>query len=200
MVLLFTIFIFISVQDAQIGGPCEGCMALYEYRGKTLTPRDTLADFHLQGPKMKISGTVFNKDGKTPASSIIIYLYHTDQNGVYPKKGDEKGWGKRHGYLRGWAKTDENGKYEFYTLKPAAYPGRNVPAHIHITIKEPRLKEYYIDDILFDDDPYLTSSERNKRRNRGGPGIIELVRNRNGLLECKRDIILGMNIPNHPKK
>jgi len=200
MVLLFTIFIAISFQEPKVGGPCEGCEAIYEYGSKVLTQSDTLADFHLNGPKMKISGTVFHRDGKTPASSVIIYLYHTDQNGIYPKKGNEKGWGRRHGYLRGWTKTNSDGKYEFYTLKPAAYPSRSNPAHVHITIKEPGLNEYYIDDILFEDDPYLTSTKRNNRRNRGGPGIISLFKNKNGLLVCKRDIVLGMNIPNYPKK
>ncbi len=45
-------------------------------------------------------------------------------------------------------------------LKPAAYPGRTDPAHIHITIKEPDKSEYYIDDFLFDDDPLLIEHER----------------------------------------
>lgn len=70
-------------------------------------------------------------DGVTPASGVVIYLYHTDQTGHYPKKGDEKGWGSKHGYLRGWVKTDRKGFYKFVTLRHATYPGRDEPGHIH---------------------------------------------------------------------
>jgi protocatechuate 3,4-dioxygenase, beta subunit len=37
---------------------------------------------------------------------------------VYTVKGDETGWGKRHGYLRGWMKTNEKGGHKFFTLMP----------------------------------------------------------------------------------
>ena len=67
------------------------------------------------GEKLIISGIVFYADGETPAEGIIIYIHHTNTEGVYPKKGSEKGNGQYHGYLRGWMKTDSNGKYEFET-------------------------------------------------------------------------------------
>ncbi len=86
---------------------------------------------------------------KTPAEGVIIYLYHTDATGHYPVKQDSKGWEKRHGYLRGWMRTNEKGEYKFATMRPVAYPGGTEPAHIHMIIKEPGINEYYIDDILF---------------------------------------------------
>jgi protocatechuate 3,4-dioxygenase, beta subunit len=182
-----------------IGGQCEGCEAIYEspVPFEKLTAVDTLPDFYNTGPKLVISGMVYKADGRTPAKDIVIYVYHTDQNGLYPKKGNESGWGKRHGYIRGWAKTDKNGAYQFVTLKPAAYPGRNIPAHIHITIKEPDKNEYWIDEYLFDDDPLLTKEERQKQENRGGNGIIKLSPNK-AYLQGKRNIILGKNIPGYP--
>ena len=68
---------------------------------------------------------------------------------------DTTGWGERHGYIRGWVKTNERGEYKFYTLRPGAYPGRNNPEHIHITVKEPGMNEYFIDDYHFADDTIL---------------------------------------------
>ena len=116
-----------TVIKKKVGGGCEGCEAIYEspVSFEKLSSIGTLPDFNDPGPKIEISGIVYQRDGKTPAKDVVIYIYHTDQKGVYPKRGDEKGWGKRHGYIRGWVKTDKKGIYKFYTQKPAAYPGRS---------------------------------------------------------------------------
>ncbi len=180
-----------------VGGPCEGCEALFEYGSKKLTTIDTLSDFKDYGPKLQVTGTIYQRDGKTPVSDVILYVYHTNQSGIYPTKGNEKGWEKRHGYLRGWVKTDATGTYSFYTLRPAAYPQGKDPAHIHATLKEPSTTAYYLDDYVFDDDPLLTESIRKRERNRGGSGIIHLKKNDDGMLVAHRDIILGMNIPDY---
>jgi protocatechuate 3,4-dioxygenase, beta subunit len=37
--------------------------------------------------------------------------------------------------LRGWAKTDNNGRFEFSTIKPPPYPNRYVRAHIHVHVR-----------------------------------------------------------------
>jgi protocatechuate 3,4-dioxygenase beta subunit len=182
-----------------IGGLCEGCEAIYEspVRFEHLPSTDTLPDFYEAGPKLEISGVVYEADRKTPAKNVVVYVYHTDQTGRYSTKGDETGWGKRHGYIRGWMKTDEKGYYRFYTLKPAPYPGRNAPAHIHIIIKEPDKNEYWIDEYLFNDDPLLTAEEKERQEKRGGNGIITLTP-QNGFLHGERDIFLGRNIPGYP--
>ena len=107
------------------------------------------------------------------------------------------GWARRHGYIRGWVKTDADGKYTFYTFRPVAYPNGREPEHIHITVKEPNKNEYYIDAFMFEDDPLLTSSARRSLPNRGGSGIV-LPTVKKGILTVERDIILGLNIPNIP--
>jgi len=180
-----------------VGGRCEGCEALLEYGSKTLTPVDTLPDYNHPGPKLIVQGTIYKRDGKTPAPNVILYLYHTDQSGIYPTHENETGWAKRHGYLRGWIKTDASGRYTFYTLKPAAYPNNKIPAHLHATIKEPDTNAYWIDEYLFDDDPYLTREERERQEKRGGKGILSLQKNTDGIWVAERDIILGMNIPGY---
>lgn len=180
-----------------VGGGCEGCEAVFEYGSKKLTWTDTLPDFNENGPKLEISGTIYHRDGKTPAKDIILYIYHTDQTGRYKTKGNETGWGKRHGYIRGWIKTNADGKYKFYTLRPAAYPGEKNPQHIHPVIKEPGFREYWIDEYLFDDDPILGKAERERQQGRGGAGILKTTKDPNGIWIAKRDIILGKNIPGY---
>lgn len=179
-----------------VGGPCEGCEAIYEYGDKVLTNTDTLPKFRESEPKLKITGTIYEKDGKSPAEDVIVYIYQTNREGIYETKGNEKGWARRHGFIRGWIKTGKDGKYTFYTFRPGAYPGRNVPEHIHFTVKEPDRNEYYIDDIHFLDDPLLTESAKKGARNRGGNGIVQ-PQLQNKILTVQRDIILGMNIPDY---
>jgi len=182
--------------DILVGGPCEGCEAIHEYGDKKLATIDTLPGFKENEPKLKIMGTVFQKDGKTPAEDVILYIYHTNRKGIYETKGDEEGWARRHGFIRGWVKTNANGNYTFYTFRPASYPDRNVPEHIHLTVKESDKNEYYLEGYHFDDDPLLTNSERVKLRKRGGSGIVtpELI---GGIYLVQRDIVLGLNIPDY---
>lgn len=184
-------------QGTLVGGPCEGCEAIFEYGDKSLTPVDTLPDFDDPGPKLKVTGTVYQKDRKTPAADVILYIYHTNQKGIYPTKGDETGWARRHGYIRGWIKTDADGKYTFYTLKPGTYPSRSAPAHIHAILLEPNGKYYWIESYHFDDDPLLTESDRSPVSPRGGRSGVLTLRKNGELLVGERHIILGSNIPNY---
>lgn len=184
--------------DKPVGGSCEGCEAIHESPvpfGK-LTNLCWLPDWNEAGTRLAVNGVVYNPDG-SPAPGVVIYIYHTDQAGIYPVRSGDTGWGKRHGYLRGWMRTNEKGEYKFFTLKPASYPeGRN-PAHIHVTIKEPGLNEYWIDEFLFDDDPFLTTEARKNCRDRGGSGIIR-TKDVGQMLKAERNIFLGKNIPGHP--
>ena len=186
-----------SRSKGHVGGRCEGCEAIFEspIPFEKLTNTDTLPDFNEAGPKIRISGIVYQQDGKTPAKDVVIYVYHTDQTGYYTPGKNAKGWEKRHGYIRGWVKTDKNGFYQFFTLRPAAYPSRRDPQHIHITIKEPDLNEYWIDEFLFADDPLL--QKNNQQKPRGGNGILKMVPG-NGMAQATRDIILGLNVPDYP--
>lgn len=198
LILAGTLFSSCQAQQtsALVGGPCEGCEAVYEYGDIVLTNVDTLPDFQLNEPKLKITGTVFQNDQKTPASDVIIYIYHTNRAGKYISKGTSQNWERRHGYIRGWVKTKEDGKYTFYTFRPGAYPGGSEPEHIHITVKEPNKNEYYLDEYVFDDDPLLTQRERTDLQNRGGSGIVIPVQSKGSYI-IERDLILGQNVPNY---
>lgn len=188
-------------KEIKVGGNCEGCEAIYEspVAFEQLNEVDTLPDFMEPGPKIEINGIVYQPDGKTPAPGIILYIYHTDQKGIYATKGNEKGWAKRHGYIRGWIKTDKNGFYRFYTLRPAAYPDRRTQQHIHITVKEPGKSAYWIDTYQFDDDPLLPEGEKTRPFPKGGSGVLKTA-TKDGMLRATRNIILGFNIADYPKQ
>jgi protocatechuate 3,4-dioxygenase beta subunit len=192
--------------ETKVGGNCEGCEAIYEspVAFDKLNEVDTLPDFNEPGPKIEISGIIYQRDGKTPAAGVILYIYHTDQKGNYSTRGNDpdsnrEGWGKRHGYIRGWVKTNAAGQYKFYTLVPASYPNSSNPKHIHPTIKEPGKSEYWIDEFVFADDPLLPDKERYRSKPVGGNGVLK-TEMRNGMLRANRNIILGFNVADYPKE
>ena len=194
-----------SVQAAgnalTVGGGCDGCEIIFSEAPSfdSLHSVDTLPDFNEKGAKLVINGIIYLEDGITPAPNVVLYIYHTDQTGLYTPGENQSGPARRHGRIRGWMKTNEKGEYKFYTLRPVAYPSRNIPAHIHPVIKEPRFNEYYIDEYLFDDDPLLTKSERMKQEGRGGDGIV-VLKEKDGMLYGERNIYLGKNIPGYPQQ
>lgn len=199
LTLAFGIVSFIPKK--RVGGPCEDCAAIYE----NPVPFEQLKSFTIlpgttwEGKKpMGINGTVFKSDGKTPAPGVVLYLYHADETGHYPKKGNEKGWAKQHGYLRGWVRTDQNGAYKFGCLRPGP-SGSTEPANIHVIVKEPGINEYYIDDFLFSDDPLLTAERRQLLLNRGGSGIVKIFDVGN-MFKGERNIYLGQHISDYPVK
>jgi protocatechuate 3,4-dioxygenase beta subunit len=146
----------------------------------TLVPPDET------GEPMMISGTIYQPDGKAPAEGIVLYVYHTDATGYYSQ--DDDPYNPR---LRGWMKTGKDGRYEFRTIKPAPYPKRTTPAHIHAQIFSDNIREYSIDEYLFEGDPLLTPEERAKLTGRGGPGaIVKLTRGDDGILRGVRDVRL----------
>ena len=183
-----------------VGGGCDGCEIMFVGMPKNITSVDTSAGWTEKGQKVLVTGTAFKIDGKTPVPNVIIYYWQTDNNGYYASTNgvDEKA--KRHGHIRGWVKTDENGKYSIYTIRPAPYPKSDIPAHIHLSIKEPNIKnEFYIDEFVFDDDKLLTSAKRRALENRGGSGILRVLIS-GDLQIAEHNIILGLNTPNYPDK
>jgi protocatechuate 3,4-dioxygenase, beta subunit len=181
-----------------IGGGCDGCELMHIGMPTNINSADTSAGWNEKGQKLLVTGTVYKPDGKTPAPNVIIYYWQTDTDGYYSprKEMDEKA--KRHGHIRGWVKTDQNGKYFIYTIRPCPYPKEDIPSHIHTSIKEPTIdNEYYIDEFVFDDDPLLTREKRNSLENRGGSGVLRILIS-GDLQIAEHNIILGLNIPNYP--
>ncbi len=189
-----------------VGGTFENSEFTYYGIPKHNSSTDTSSGWSQQGQKILLTGIVYQQDGKTPASGVLLYYYQTNTDGKYLHKPEEKRsmppneLGQTHGYIRGWVETDTTGKYYIYTVRPGTYPTNDEPAHIHVTVKEPNeFKEYYIDDFVFDDDKLLTSTKRQRMENRCGSGILRLVQ-KGDLQIGERNLILGLNIPNYPNK
>ncbi len=183
-----------------VGGGCETCEYMYLGTPSEIDSVSYSPGWAEKGQKLLVTGRVYKIDGKTPAANIIVYYWQTDSDGLYsPKEGMVEGT-QRHGHIGGWVKTDENGKYSIYTIRPAPYPNSNEPAHIHIVIKEPNIaNEYYIDEFVFDDDMLLLPAmKRRPPENRGGSGILRLLV-KNDLQIAEHNIILGLNIPDYPE-
>jgi protocatechuate 3,4-dioxygenase beta subunit len=182
--------------DRVVGSACEDCEMMFEGMPQNLSWQTTIAGPNEPGEQLIMSGTIYKNDGKTPAPDVILYVYHTDHKGLY-SPAPKQTHAKRHGHLRGWVKTDAQGRYEFKTIRPASYPNSKNPQHIHPLIKEPGTTLYWIDEFLFADDPVLSEQEKSHQEERGGSGIITLKKNEKGVWVGKRDIVLGMNIPNY---
>lgn len=182
--------------DRVVGGGCDGCEAIYAGLPASVGSETTIAPEAEPGERMEIRGVVFQRDGKTPAPKVLLYFWHTDVTGHYVPAPEQTGLARRHGKLRGWVRTNERGEYKFQSIRPAAYPGRTVPAHVHVVVKESDKNEYYLDDFLFDDDPILTAEQRARLENRGGSGVMKMSR-KDGVWQGRRDIVLGQNIPNY---
>jgi protocatechuate 3,4-dioxygenase beta subunit len=185
---------------APVGGGCEGCELMFVGMPANITSSDTSPGWTERGQKLLVTGVVYERDGKTPAPNVVLYYWQTNSDGYYsPSQGlDERA--RRHGHIRGWVKTDASGRYTLRTIRPAPYPHGDIPAHIHLSIKEPRIaNEYFIDDFVFDDDELLTAQKRNRLENRGGSGILK-VSTSGEVQVSAHDIVLGLNIPNYPNR
>ena len=76
--------------------PCDGgqgCDEIYlecPVPLDNLNEIDTFPDFTSDANKMLVSGRVFLPDGKTPAPGVVVYAYHTNQQGIYPQLNNAK--------------------------------------------------------------------------------------------------------------
>jgi protocatechuate 3,4-dioxygenase beta subunit len=178
-----------------VGGPCQGCEAVLDFGDRQLSPTDTLPEFDDNEPKIKITGTIYESDGKTPAEGVILFVHQTNADGVYPKRDGETGWERSYGYIHGWVRTGADGRYTFFTFRPGKYATQ--PAHIHPIVLEPNGKYYWVGAYFFADDPRLSNDQRNPDAPRGGSSGVLSLKKENGILVGERDFILGKNVQSY---
>lgn len=183
---------------AIVGLPCESCRAALAGLPAMPPTIARLAPPGEPGEPLHVHGTVRDATGR-PRAGVIVYAHQTDHRGLYPPAPAGTPTAARsHGRLRAWARSDAEGRYGFLTVRPGGYPGSDIPQHIHLHVIEPGCALYYIDDVLFSDDPRLTPAQRTKLdQGRGGHGIATPAR-RDGSWRVRRDIVLGRNIPGYP--
>ena len=137
------------------------------------------------GEPLIVSGTIYSPDGKKPLPAITLYVYQTDVTGRYSTSGGDNRGTRIHGLM----KTNAEGRYEFRTIKPGSYPNSRNPAHIHAYVSGPDYPEYWIDEYLFADDPFIKDEDKQKAGSQGSfSHILSLTRGSDGILRAVRDL------------
>lgn len=138
------------------------------------------------GEPMIVSGRVFASDGKTPLEGIRVHVYQTDAKGYY----NHGTTSSRNPRLNGTMITNEEGRYEYRTIKPASYPESRNPAHVHYVISKKGSQEQY-DEVEFEGDPYITRELIEKSRVLGTFGVVQkLQKDVDNVWRCTKDIRL----------
>jgi protocatechuate 3,4-dioxygenase beta subunit len=146
-------------------------------RPATLTWRARIAPAGEPGTPMVIHGRLFKADGRAPAPGICVFAYHTDRTGIYADPGK----GPHVWRLRGWAETDADGRFQFDSIRPAAYPRRSTPEHVHLTLEGPGVPRTSADEVFFEDDTLVTSAQRKESEAKGMFGAVRNVEIRDGV-------------------
>lgn len=179
-----------------IGNSCEGCEAIFDGIPADIPSQIRLAPSGEPGVPMRIFGRVLDGSGRARAG-IVVYAYQTDHTGIYPRPRQRLGReAMRHGRLRGWVRSDAQGRYAIDTIRPGSYPGQDVAEHVHMHVLEPGCFTYFIDDLMFLDDPKLSAEERQQAHGTGGNGFLRPAMV-SGVWWVERDIVLGLGVPGY---
>lgn len=163
------VLLFSSTLLAQEGEWARQWESAQRERPGVLSSVGRIAPASEPGTPLIIHGRVYQRDGSTPAAGIVVFAYHTDATGVYHAAGGS-GW-----RLRGWAKSDSEGRFELRTIRPAPYPRGGAAAHIHVTVEAPEPKARWADGILFLDDPIVSEADRRDSAAKGRFGTVRPV-------------------------
>ncbi len=161
---------------------------LYDYGDLQLNNTFTIPDYETKTNKLKISGTIYESDGVTPAKDVILYIDQADEHGDFDLREDND---KRYVHHRGWIKTNADGQYTFYTFIPGNDRRYNQLQQLFPIIKEPSKPEYEIGSFLFDDDPLLSKLCRKRMAKKGDPSRILKPVKKDGVFVVQKDIVLN---------
>ncbi len=137
------------------------------------------------GDPLEVTGTVFAPDGEHSVAGIVVYAYHTDARGLYtpsntPREGPR---------LRGWMRTGADGRFRLHSIRPAPYPNREVPAHVHFNLWGAGYPRQWTESLLFEGDPLLNAERMEHSRQLGRfANVRALARGADGLWRCTFDL------------
>ena len=160
------------------------CAQAPQVAEKDAPSKITVASKEEPGERLIVTGQVFGPDGKTPLSGASVYVYHTDAKGLYSPGTNDN----RNPRLRGYMRTDAQGRYEYNTIKPAPYPNNGPPAHIHYVVNAPGHQER-IFEIVFEGDPKIDERMRAEAAKEGSAfSIRNLTRDQQSVWRCAQDV------------
>jgi len=147
------------------------------------------------GDPLVVSGSVFAPEGEHAVAGVLVYAYNTDKNGYYSPDGSV-----RHPRLKGYMKTDAEGRFELHTIVPGRYPGMHIPAHVHFNLWGAGYPVQWTDDLRFEGDSYLTEEMKQESKEREKFATIQpLTRDSTGIYRCEINLRLKdkSNFPGH---
>lgn len=134
------------------------------------------------GVRIVVRGRVLARDGRTPLRATRVQLWQTDARGLYDPDGGPQP------RIEGELVTGPRGEYEIHTIRPAAYPNRAIPAHIHYRVLHEGAEQEF--ELRFDDDPLVGDAERARSRREGRAGAVQRVVARAGGFFVEKDVRL----------
>jgi len=168
------------------------------FEGDSVTTTDILGPFYRPnspmrnnlipegstGDVMHLSGTVFQKDGKTPMSNALIESWQCDEHEKYDNASDDY-------RFRGSVKTAKDGKYHFKTILPVPYKDGEDwrPAHIHLRVSSGDHQDL-ITQIYFKGDVHV-AKDASAAAPQSVSRILEIKKNNAGEKEVIFNIVMG---------
>jgi protocatechuate 3,4-dioxygenase beta subunit len=109
----------------------------------------TIASGEEPGARLTLSGRVLDTKGE-PVAGVRIYAYHTDTSGIYSNDPSGESAPRLCGVLR----SDDDGRFAIYTIKPGPYPSGGNPSHVHFELSGAGIEEL-VTEVFFEGDRYL---------------------------------------------
>ena len=112
------------------------------------------------GERILVTGRVLDENGR-PLRNTLVEIWQANSAGRYIHVNDQHDAPIDPNFLgAGRCVTDGEGRYNFYTIKPGAYPWGNHanawrPAHIHFSLFGPTIATRLITQMFFPGDPLL---------------------------------------------
>jgi protocatechuate 3,4-dioxygenase beta subunit len=110
------------------------------------------------GERMLVHGRVLDEDGR-PVRGALLEVWQANAAGRYRHKVDQHDAPLDPNFSgAGRVVTDDDGRYQFRTIKPGAYPWRNHynawrPAHIHFSLFGAGILSRLVTQMYFPGDP-----------------------------------------------
>jgi protocatechuate 3,4-dioxygenase beta subunit len=130
------------------------------------------------GDPLIVEGRVLTASG-APAGGLDVYVYQTDARGYYSPNGRDE----RNPRLRGYLRTDGEGRYQVRTIRPGPYPNSGPPAHIHYEVTSATGVQQF--ELVFEGDARMTEAIRRDAAAHGAYTLCKPVAGAGGAQTCK---------------